>query len=123
VVVGVAAPVLPTVTTELEADVCWLVDRPLEAGSRWLLKHHTSTVRATAVSVEHRLDLDALVARPAAALELNDLGRVRLRLAAPVVADRYHEQHEGGRFVLIDEASNDTAAAGMIRSFDPSPAS
>ena len=68
------------------------------------------------------LDLGTLAPAPAEVLVLNDLGRIRLRLAAPVVADRYHEQHEGGRFVLVDDATNDTAAAGMIRSLALTPA-
>ncbi|MEI2640194.1 MAG: hypothetical protein V9F03_14560 [Microthrixaceae bacterium] len=47
-------------------------------------------------------------------MELNDIGRVRLTLSEPLVADRYVDQHEGGRFVLIDESTNETAGAGII---------
>jgi sulfate adenylyltransferase large subunit len=115
VIVDAGAARHPVVATEVVADVCWMSERPLDPGSRWVAKHLTSTVRATVDSIEHRLALDSLRWEAATQLSLNDLGRVHLRLVDPIVADPYTVQHEGGRMVLIDEATNDTAAAVMIR--------
>ncbi|MCZ7525350.1 MAG: GTP-binding protein [Acidimicrobiia bacterium] len=108
---------LPLVGTEVEADVCWMAESPLWPRSRHLVKHTTRTVRALVSDLVHRIDVDALVPRAAPArLDLNDLGRVRLRVATPIVADPYEVSRVTGRFVVVDEASNATAAAGMIRS-------
>ena len=64
--------------------------------------------------VDHRVDIHTLEPGPADALELNDIGRVRLRLSAPLVADTYARNRSTGSFILIDEATNDTVGAGMI---------
>ncbi|MEZ5311089.1 MAG: hypothetical protein R2735_10960 [Microthrixaceae bacterium] len=109
-----SSAVTPTLTTELTAEISWFIDRALEPGGSWLVKHHSTLVRATVIGVDHRLDTGTLAAIDAEALELNDIGRVRLTLSEPLVADRYVDQHEGGRFVLIDESTNETAGAGII---------
>ena len=71
-------------------------------------------MRARLDAIEHRLDLQALAHAPASALELNDLARVTLRLGEPVAADPYAANRATGAFILIDEATNDTVAAGMV---------
>jgi sulfate adenylyltransferase large subunit len=109
-----AAAGAPEPVRELSATVCWLGDAPARPGARYLLKHTTRTVRARLDAVEHRLDVTTLEREPAAALELNDIGGVRLRLGEPVMADPYSEVRGTGAFVLIDEATNETVGAGMI---------
>jgi sulfate adenylyltransferase subunit 1 (EFTu-like GTPase family) len=64
--------------------------------------------------IDHRLDLEALERAPAGELALNDLARVRLRLGEPLAADAYADSRATGAFILIDEATNDTVAAGMV---------
>ncbi len=64
--------------------------------------------------VEHRVDVHTLEPERAKELALNDIGRVSLRLSAPLVADPYARNRPTGSFVLIDEATNDTVGAGMI---------
>ncbi|MBD0020530.1 adenylyl-sulfate kinase [Gordonia pseudamarae] len=106
---------LPVVARELEATVCWLAEKPLRAGDRVALKHGTTTVRATVQSLDRRLDPDSLIEQVGpSSLELNDIGTVTLRTSSVVLADRYAENRDGGAFVLIDEASNETVAAGTI---------
>jgi bifunctional enzyme CysN/CysC len=92
-----------------------MADAPLRAGARFSLKHTTRQVRATIEHIETRVDMHTLddVADPGE-LALNDIGRVRLRTAAPIMADPYTRSRTTGAFILIDEASNDTVAAGMI---------
>jgi sulfate adenylyltransferase subunit 1 len=111
VVDGVPAPV---VTRELAATLCWLSDRPLRAGGRYALRHTTREVRAVLDAVLDRLDVASLRHAPASELELNDIGSVRLRLAEPVVVDDYAVNRSTGAFLLVDEASGATVAAGMI---------
>jgi bifunctional enzyme CysN/CysC len=105
----------PPVARHLEAMVCWMADAPLRPGTRWRLKHTTRTVRAVVEAVESRVDMTSLEeATEPSELALNDIGRVRLRLAQPVLPDPYERNRATGAFVLIDETSRDTVAAGMI---------
>ncbi|HTE62572.1 MAG TPA: GTP-binding protein [Solirubrobacteraceae bacterium] len=104
----------PAPVRELTATLCWLGDEPARPGGRYLLKHAARTVRAKLDTIEHRLDLEALERTPAAELALNDLARVRLRLGEPLAADPYAESRATGAFILIDDATNDTVAAGMV---------
>jgi sulfate adenylyltransferase large subunit len=101
---------------EVEADVCWMSDRPLRAGQRLLVKHTTVTTVAKVDAVLDRLDLHTLEREDAPdGLELNDIGRVRIRLKRPLVADPYLRDRTTGAFILIDEGTNDTVGGGMIR--------
>jgi sulfate adenylyltransferase subunit 1 len=104
----------PEPTHSLEAVVCWLSERPLATARRYLVRHTTRQTLAQVEEVAWRLDLDSLEQVPATGLAMNDIGRIRIRLAQPVAADRYAEHRDTGSFIVIDEASNDTVAAGMI---------
>ncbi|WP_425309259.1 GTP-binding protein [Ammonicoccus fulvus] len=114
-----SAAAAPTPTREVEALVCWLAERPLRPGDKVLLKHTTRTVRAMVKELDSRLDLDTLTGVPAQALELNDIGRVHLKLADEISAETYAESRQTGSFLLIDAQSGHTLAAGMIRSTVP----
>jgi sulfate adenylyltransferase large subunit len=107
----------PTVARELEATVCWMAETPLEARARLAIKHTTRTVRAVADELVSVVDIHTLEDQPAPGrLELNDIARVRLRLSEPLAVDTYADNRATGAFILIDEATNDTVAAGMILS-------
>jgi sulfate adenylyltransferase large subunit len=104
-----------TVTRELSAALVWMDERPLSLGDRLLCKQGTATVPAVVDGIRDRLDIDSLVREPApASLELNDVGHVRLRTAAPLCVDDYRRVRHTGSFILIDETTNATVAAGMI---------
>jgi len=105
----------PRVAREVEASVCWLGDRPGAAGSRYLLKQGTRTVRARLDAVQTGLDLTNAAWSPADELALNDVGTVRIRTGSDVVVDPYARIRGTGGFILIDEQTNDTVAAGMVR--------
>jgi sulfate adenylyltransferase large subunit len=109
-----AAATAPEPVREIEATLCWLSEEPARPGSRYVLKHTTRTVRARLDSIDHRLDVVSLGHEPASELALNDIARVRLRLAEPIAADPYAASRGTGAFILVDEATNDTVAAGMI---------
>ena len=104
----------PEPTQDLAAVVCWLGDAPLRAGQRLLLKHGARTVPGFVRSIGGVLDLEDLHAVPAEALLLNDIGRVTLRLAAPVPVEDYALSRRGGSFLLIDGHDGRTLAAGMV---------
>ena len=106
----------PEAVREVQATVCWMGDAPARPGARFELKHTTRTVQARLESVEHRLDVVTLDSVPAPdGLALNELGDVRLRLAGEIAPDPYAVSRATGAFILIDPATNDTVAAGMIR--------
>jgi sulfate adenylyltransferase large subunit len=104
----------PRPVRELTATVCWLGDAPARPGDRCLIKHTTRSVPARLEAIEHRLDVTTLAHEPADELALNAIGRVRLRLGAPIVPDRYDHVRATGSFIVIDEATNDTVGAGMV---------
>ena len=105
----------PAPVTELDAMVCWLADRPLLPGARVLVKHGTRTVQARVADIVAKLDLDQMAPEEADQLALNDIGRVRVRLASPVLAEDYTVTRHGGSFLMIDPQTQGTLAAGMIR--------
>ena len=105
----------PTVARELEADVCWMAERPLRPGGRYVIKQTTRSATVIVDAIADHVDVDTLErAAPPAELGLNDIGRVRLRTSAPLVFDPYASNRRTGSFILIDEASNETVGAGMI---------
>ena len=106
----------PVIARELDATLCWMSEEPLHPGRRYALKHSTRTVRATVQEITERTDPETLerLLEPTA-LAINDIGRVRLRTSAPVIVDPYAVNRGTGAFILIDEDSNDTVAAGVIR--------
>jgi sulfate adenylyltransferase large subunit len=105
----------PEPQREIEADVSWFADKPLRPGSRYLLKHLTQTVDAVVDAIVDHVDVHTLERGPAPAeLGLNDIGRVRLRVRRPLVTDPYSRNRVTGAFILIDEATNDTVAGGMV---------
>jgi bifunctional enzyme CysN/CysC len=106
----------PGVGDDVVVDLCWMIDRPLTAGSRWWFKHGTRTGHATVTTVLYHLHPVSLEQEQVDELGLNDLGRVRLQLSESIVADRYHVLPESGRMILIDPADNTTAAAAMVQS-------
>jgi sulfate adenylyltransferase large subunit len=107
----------PTVTREVEARICWMSERPLEPRARLAVKHTTRAVRAVVDELVSLTEIHTLTDVPAPnRFELNDIGVVRLRLSEPLAVDPYAEARETGAFILIDEATNDTVAAGMILS-------
>ncbi|HEX2298582.1 MAG TPA: GTP-binding protein [Pseudonocardiaceae bacterium] len=113
----VLAPVSqpPRVVTELDADLCWLADRPLRPGTRVLVKHGTRTVRAIITELTGRLDLHTLRhTEPPPALELNEIGAARIRLAEPLAVDTYATDRHTGGFLVIDVADGNTLAAGLV---------
>ncbi|HVX21271.1 MAG TPA: GTP-binding protein [Acidimicrobiales bacterium] len=104
----------PEVVTELEATVCWFGDRPLRAGDRLRVKHTTRTTPSRITGVDGRLDVNDLKLQPAVELADNDIGVITLNTATALAVDPYRRDRITGSFVLVDEATNATVAAGMV---------
>jgi sulfate adenylyltransferase subunit 1 (EFTu-like GTPase family) len=105
----------PTVSQSFDARVCWLGERPLQPRSRYAIKHTTRNARAIVESIAYRLDIQT-GHRDTGAQQLaaNDIGRISLKTTAPIMHDPYHRSRTTGAFILMDETSNATVAAGMI---------
>ena len=108
-----SSPLIPQ--KQLEATICWFDERPLNTARKYLLKHGTQTVFAKISEIESVLNVHTLEQESGAtALKMNDIARVRLSLQKPIVATTYEENIAGGAFILVDEATYNTVAAGMI---------
>lgn len=106
---------LPFLAQELEARVCWMSEEPLRLNGKYAIKHTTRSARAVVTSLIHRVNIETLQPeRDAKTLALNELGRIRLKTTAPLAFDAYNRNRTTGSFILIDEATNATVAAGMI---------
>ncbi len=104
----------PTPVRELAGRVCVVAERTVRAGDRLRLRTGTRDVRAIVGAIRDRLDVATLHRLDADALALNDIGDVTLRLAEPVAVDSYRASRGTGSFLLVDEASGATVAAGMV---------
>ncbi len=106
----------PEMGQDLEAMVCWMSHRPMDPAGRYAMKHTTREARAVIRDLRYRLDVNTLHRdEQATALELNEIGRVRLRTTVPLLYDTYRRNRSTGSFILVDEATNHTVAGGMIR--------
>ena len=105
-----------TVTQDVQAQICWFnADRKLEPGRIYAIKHTTKWSRAKVTDLLYRLDVNSLSRDEGIdALGLNEIGRVRLRTTQPLLVDEYRRNRTTGSFILVDEGTFETVAAGMI---------
>ncbi len=106
-----AATLLKTVN----ADICWLSEEPLDLRLKYWLKHTTKQVAARITKIETLLDINTQQKRVADSVKLNDIARVSINVQQPLAADAYDAIRTTGAFILIDEVTHQTVAAGMIR--------
>ncbi len=106
----------PQVTQDVDAMICWMDETSsLQVGRKYSIKHTTRTARTIVKSLNYKLDINSLHRdEDATSLSLNEIGRVRLRTTQPLLCDDYTRNRYTGGFVLIDEGTKRTVAAGMI---------
>ncbi len=105
----------PEIGQDLSAMVCWMAETPLRPGAKLSLKHTTRWAKVLVTELHYRLDVNTLHrVRPVEELGLNDIGRIDLRTTAPLFFDEYGRNRTTGSFILVDDATNTTVAAGMI---------
>ncbi len=105
---------LPGMGTELAARICWMAQRPLTPGRKYFLRQTTQTVQAVVTSIESRFDIRTFESEPATELALNDIGEIKVRTSRPLVYDGYDNNRLTGSFILIEQGTNLTVAAGML---------
>jgi len=112
---------LPGRSADLHARICWMHTRPLQANKKYFLKHATQTVQAIVTQIESRINFTTFDPEPAPpALAVNDIGIIRIKTAKPIVFDGYTTNRLTGSFILIEQGTNATVAAGML--FPPAEA-
>ncbi|MCH2073969.1 MAG: GTP-binding protein [Puniceicoccaceae bacterium] len=106
----------PVPTQDIDAMVCWFSsDKPLAGRGKYILRHTTKEVKAIVTEVCYKININTLhKIEDDLTLNLNDIGRIKVRASAPLIADNYKSNRTTGSFVLIDELTNATVAAGMI---------
>ena len=106
----------PVPTQDIDAMVCWFSsDKPLTGRGKYILRHTTKEVKAIVTEVCYKMNISTLrKIEDDLTLNLNDIGRIKVRTSAPLIADSYKSNRITGSFVLIDELTNATVAAGMI---------
>ncbi len=106
----------PVPTQDIDAMVCWFSsDKPLAGRGKYILRHTTKEVKAIVTEVCYKININTLrKIEDDLTLNLNDIGRIKVRTSAPLIADSYKSNRITGSFVLIDELTNATVAAGMI---------
>jgi sulfate adenylyltransferase subunit 1 len=106
---------LPVQSNELELLMCWMDTRPLVAGGRYLLQLNNKITRAIVKSIQYKLDVNTLEQLGAPGkVGLNDIVKVNVKTASPVLYDTYASLRSSGSAILIDETSNVTVGACMI---------
>jgi bifunctional enzyme CysN/CysC len=106
----------PAVVQDLDAQLCWMDESaPLTVGKRYAIKHTTRWAKAVVRELTYRIDVNTLHrVEDATELALNEIGRVQLRSALPLFVDPYVANRQTGAFILADEGTNRTVAAGML---------
>jgi sulfate adenylyltransferase subunit 1 len=108
----------PALEAQFSADLCWMSEDPFQLGEKYYLKHCSSLVKAMPTKIEYKLDINNFSKHPAETLSLNDIARVEFKLLKAIPVDKYDESRSTGSFILIDEITNNTVAAGMIRIYE-----
>ena len=110
----IASSPLPTVTKELDATICWFGEKPITSGQRLRIKHTSKSTPVRVASINGLIDIEKLSVSGATSLTTNDIGLATLQTADALVVDDYRVNRVTGSFVLIDEVTNATVAAGMV---------
>lgn len=112
---------LPGMGSDLHARICWMSIRPLQAGKKYFLKYGPQTVQAVVTQVEGRINMETLdLEAGPTEFRANDIGVIRLKTAKPIIYDGYTTNRLTGSFILIEQGTNATVAAGML--FPPTEA-
>ena len=105
---------MPRVAKEFEAILCWLSEAPLDLNRKYFIKHTTRVVKCLFARLDYRVDVNTLEQQDTVTLQMNDIARVAMKVQQPLVLDSYGNNRSTGSFIVIDEATNNTVAAGMM---------
>jgi len=106
---------LPEVTQDLSAMICWFNDDAARNRAKYTLKHTTNEPKAMIKEIEYKVNIDTLKRNEEDKdITMNDICKVKIRTTSPIMMDEYSRNRNTGSFILIDEATNETVAAGML---------
>jgi sulfate adenylyltransferase subunit 1 len=106
---------LPEQAQNFDAMICWLSSQPAQVGGKYSLMHTSNSTKAIVQSVVYTIDMETLErSTEKLNLTMNAIGRIRIKTAKPLMIDAYRDNRHTGNFILIDDATNETVAAGMI---------
>jgi sulfate adenylyltransferase subunit 1 len=106
---------VPQIEQEFDVMLCWMNEKKMPLRSKYILRHTTKECKCIIKEIKYKLDVNTLSrVEGQTELELNDIGRISLRTTTPVFFDSYRKNRQTGSLILIDEATNETVAAGMI---------
>jgi sulfate adenylyltransferase subunit 1 len=105
----------PESTQALDARICWLSEAPLNPATRYVLRHTTRDVQAKISEVLYRIDINTLHrVEDDVTIGVNDMARVRIKTASPLLTDGYKDNRATGSFILVDPSTHLTVAAGVV---------
>lgn len=104
----------PQVSKEFNAMLCWLSEQPLDTARKYLVKQTTRIAKAVISRIDYRVDVNTMDRETVNSLKMNDIAHVGIKVQLPLVCDDYARNRATGSFIIIDESSNNTVAAGMI---------
>jgi sulfate adenylyltransferase subunit 1 len=105
----------PQVSQDIEAMICWFSNKPMPPKAKLVIRHTTQETKAIIQEVKYHVDINTLhKIEGVTGFSMNDIGRISLRTAVPLIHDSYRRNRITGSFILIDPGTNETVAAGMI---------
>lgn len=105
----------PTVSQDLDAMICWFHPQALKANSKFVIRHTTREARCVVKEIQYKVDINTLHRlEDDKNIQMNDIARIKLRTTVPLLFDSYSRNRNTGGIILVDEATNETVAAGMI---------
>ncbi len=111
---------IPFISQDLDCMICWMNTKPLNPQTRYIIRHTTREIKGIVKEIQYKIDINTLHRiSEVTSLGLNEIGRITIRTAQPLFFDSYQHNRATGSIILIDETTNETVGAGMIR--EPSP--
>lgn len=107
---------IPFIGQNLDCMICWMNKKPLNPDSRYIIRHTTREIKGIVKQIQYKIDINTLHRiSEVTSLGLNEIGRITIRTAQPLFFDSYQHNRTTGSIILIDETTNETVGAGMIR--------
>lgn len=106
---------LPKLEQELEVLVCWMGEKPLKVGSKYLIQNNTTQTKAVIRDIEYKLDVNTLEKHEVEQVSLNEIVKLKLKTSKPFAFDAYRDLASNGGIIFIDETSFVTVGAGLIQ--------
>jgi sulfate adenylyltransferase subunit 1 len=106
---------MPTNSQEIELMICWLNEKKLQVGGKYIVKHTTKESKCVIREIVHKININNLqTIEGDHTVGLNDIAKIKIKTASPLFSDSYTLNRATGSLIIIDEFSNETLGAGMI---------